>query len=327
MNRRDAPVSRGGTLLLGTALTTNAQSVKGARRMGWLGLGVLPDTDEARLEGRRVWAPARELGWVEGETLLVERRWTTDREKLRSFADELVRLNVELILTNGTEATLAAKSATSRIPIVFTSAFDPIRDRLVEDLAKTGGNVTGYSSVATAINMKRIEILRELLPSARRVGLLIYPPNRRVREEAARDCRSLDLEPVALEVASASNLENAVTEATRQRVNALLVYVGGTTSNEDVALMRAAIKHLLPTIVANKGWVELGGLVSLMADETEQYQRVAYYVDKILRGAKPSELPVQQPTKFVLSINLKTAKAIGITVPPPLLARADQVIE
>ena len=253
----------------------------------------------------------RELGWVEGQNLLVERRWTADSEKLRSIAEELVRLNVELILTHGTAATVAAKSATTRIPIVFAASFDPIRYGLVEDLAKPGGNVTGYSNVSTDQNTKLIAILRELLPSARRVGVLIHPPNPMFREEYVRACRLFGLEPVVFEVASVSARENAVAEATRQRVNALLVS-GGTSSSEDAALMRAAIEHSLPTVARGTEWVENGALVSLMADRTEQFHKIAYYVDKILRGAKPGDLPVQQPTKFVLSINLKTAKALGL---------------
>ena len=174
-------------------------------------------------------------------------------------------------------------------------------------------------------NTKLIEILRELLPSARRVGVLIHPPNPIFREEYVRACRLFGLEPVVFEVASVSALENAVTEATRQRVDALIVSSTGTSSNDDAAIMRAAIKHSLPTFTRSKQWVELGGLVSLMADETEQFHKIAYYVDKILRGAKPSDLPVQQPIKFVSSINVKTAKALGLTIPQPLLVKAELI--
>ena len=269
----------------------------------------------------------RELGWVEGKNLLSRAPLDGRSGKNAIVCRGIVRLNVELILTNGTAATLAAKSATTRIPIVFSAAFDPIRYGLVDDLAKPGGNVTGYSNVSTEQNTKLIEILRELLPSARRVGVLIHPPNPTFREEYVRACRLFGLEPVVFEVASVSALENAVAEAARQRVNALFVSSVGTSSNDDAALMRAAIKRSLPTFTRHKQWVELGGLVSLMADLTEHLHRIAYYVDKILRGAKPRDLPVEQPNKFVLSINLKTAKALGLTIPQPLLQRANEVIQ
>jgi ABC-type uncharacterized transport system substrate-binding protein len=324
MNRRDTLARFGAMLLLGTPFATIAQSVKSPRRIGSLGLGVLATPKELR----EIWAPARELGWVEGQNLFVERRWTTDPEKLQPYAEELVRLDVQLILTNSTAATIAAKNATSQIPIVFIgSAADPISSGLVADLARPGGNVTGYSSISTELSTKRIEVLRELFPSARRVGVLIHPPSSMLREIVRSACLSSGLEPVILEIASAGALENAIIEATRQRTTALLVHVGSTTAADDAALMRAALKYSLPTIASHKAFVELGGLVSLMPDETEQYRVFAYYLDKILRGTKPSDLPVQRPTRFVLSVNLKTAKALGVTIPASLLARADQVIE
>ena len=324
MNRRDVVVTLGGTILIGIGFIAKAQGVKPARRIGSLGLGVVGTTEELQ----RVWAPARDLGWVEGRTILIERRWTTDPEKLRSNAEELVRLDVELIITNGDAATVAAKSATTRIPIVMAGSFDPVRSGLVANLARPGGNVTGYSSVAIALTEKSVEILREMLPDARRVGLLVYRPNPIAREQIERACRSLGLEPIVLEVASASAFEMALAEASRQRVAALLIRIGGGTTNaEDAALMRAVIKHPLPTVMNDRDLVRAGGLISLMADETEQYQILAYYVDRILHGASPSDLPVQQPTKFVLSINLKTAKTLRLSIFRSLLARADEVIE
>jgi putative ABC transport system substrate-binding protein len=323
MDRRGVLARLGGALLLGVAASTNAQDRKRIRRIGSLGLGVLGGPEELR----QIWAPARELGWIEGQNLTVERRWTTDPAKLRSYAEALVRLDVELILANGTAATRAAKSATTRIPIIMLASSDPVGDGLVEDLARPGGNVTGYSSVSPELTSKRVEILRELLPSARRVGVLIHPPNPTVREDAKRACRAAGLEPVIFEVTSTSTLGNAIADAARQRMQALIVRVGGTTPADDAALMRAAIAHSLPTVTAHKAFVEVGGLVSLMSDETEQYRIFAYYIDRVLRGARPNDLPIQQPTKFVLSINLKTAKALGVTVPPSMRARADEVIE
>jgi putative ABC transport system substrate-binding protein len=322
MNRRAALVTL--PTLAYAAFVRCAQGAGRVRRIGSLGLGILGSPEELQ----RVWAPARELGWIEGQNLLVERRWTTDPERLAAYAKELVRLDVELIITNGTAATLAAKAATTQIPIVMHgSAVDPIDAGLARDLARPGGNVTGYSSISAELTAKRIEILRELLPSVRRVGVLIYPSSPVLREEAMRLCRSFGLEPVILEAPSASALVDAITEATRQRATALIIRVGGTTGVEDAALMRAAIANSLPTVTNHKVFVDLGGMASLMADESEQNRILAYYLDRILRGARPSDLPIQQPTRFVLSINLKSAKALGVTVPASVRARADDLIQ
>jgi putative ABC transport system substrate-binding protein len=278
-----------------------------------------------------MWAPARELGWIEGQNLIVERRYAQGKaELLKSYAEELVRLNVELIVTNGTAATIAAKNATTRIPIVVYSAGDPVLSGLVASLARPGGNITGYSIVARELDAKRLELLQELLPTAQRVAVLIDPTNpynEIAREDRERVYRSLGMQPIFVGAAAASELENAVSEAARRRAQALIVPVDNLFWSSRVLLMRTALEHRLPTIVGHRDILEAGGLLSLAIDESEQFQVLAYFVDRILRGAKPADLPVQQPRKLLLSVNLKTAKALGITIPQSLLLRADEVTQ
>jgi len=316
----------GGSLLLARTVGTKAQAAKSVRHIGSLGPGLGPDP--AFLQ--RLWAPARELGWIEGENLIVERRYASKAELFKPYAEELVRLNVELIVTNGTPATIAAKNATRRIPIVMFSAGDPVRSGLVASLASPGGNITGYSIVARELDAKRLELLQKLLPTVQRVAVLIDPTNpynEIAREERERVYRSLGMQPIIVGAAAASELENAVSEAARRRAQALIVPVDSLFWTNRVLLMRTALEHRLPTIVGHRDILEAGGLLSLAIDETEQYRAMAYFVDKILRGAKPADLPVQQPSKLLLSVNLKTAKALGFTIPQSLLLRADEVIE
>ena len=327
MNRRGALAMLGGTLFLARTVGTKAQAAKSVRHIGWLGPGSASDP----VYFQRVWAPARELGWIEGQNVIVERRYAEGKaELLKPNAEELVRLNVELIVTNGTAATMAAKNATTRIPIVMYSAGDPVRSGLVASLARPGGNVTGYSIVAPELDAKRLAILRELSPTAQRVAVLIDPTNpynEIAREERERVYRSLGMQAIIVGAATASELENAVSEAARRRAQALIVPVENLFWAQRVLLMRIALEHRLPTIVGNRDILEAGALVSLANDESEQFRVMASFVDRILRGAKPADLPVQQPSKLLLSFNLKTAKALSITVPRSLLLRADEVIE
>jgi putative tryptophan/tyrosine transport system substrate-binding protein len=280
--------------------------------------------------GHQALAQARELGWIEGQNLIVERRYASGKaELLRPYAEELVRLNVEVILTFGTAATIAARNATTRIPIVMVSAADPVRSGLVASLARPGGNITGFSMVAPDLDAKRVALLRELLPTAQRVGVLVNranPYDEIVREENERMYRSLGLQPIIVYVAAASELENTVAEAAQRRAQALVVSPDSLFNSNGAVIMRNALKHALPTVVADTDVLEAGGLLCLETDDAEVIRVSAYFVDKILRRAKPADLPVQQPTKFVLSINLKTAKALGLTIPQALL-RADKIIE
>ena len=327
MSRRGLLAMLGAALLLGGTLGAEAQTAKGVRRIGSLVHGAPMSSTDLQ----RMWALARELGWVEGQNLIVERRYTGGKEELlRTYAEELVRLNVELIVTDGTAATIAAKNATTRVPVVMYSAGDPVRSGLVASLARPGGNITGFSLVALELDAKRLELLRELLPSAQRVAVLVNPANpysEIVREERDRAIRSLGMQPITVGAAAAGELENAVTEAVRQRAEALIVTIETLFYSNRFLLMRIALGHGLPTIVGDRDLLEAGGLLSLAIDEADQYRALAYFVDRILRGAKPAELPVQQPSKLLLSLNLKTAKALGITIPQSLRLRADEVIQ
>ena len=210
------------------------------------------------------------------------------------------------------------------------SAGDPVRAGLVASLARPGGNITGFSIVGPEIDAKRLALLRELLPGLQRVGVLENSTNpycRAVRKEFEQACRSLGLQPIIIEVAAAGELENAIAELARRRAQALFVQRDGLFFENRVPLMSAALRYALPTLAADKEMLEAGALVSYAPNDAEQNQRYAAFVDRILRGAKPADLPIEQPTKFELVINLKAAKALGITVPQSLLLRADEVIQ
>jgi putative tryptophan/tyrosine transport system substrate-binding protein len=313
--------------IVAAPLAAIAQQAAIVRRIGVLAIEPLPTQAELTEEA----APFRALGWVEGKNLLVERRYVNGRvELLRPFAEELVRLKVEIIGTLSTPAALAAKNATSTIPIVIWSAADPVGSGLVASLSRPGGNVTGLSLLGPEVDAKRLALLRELLPGLLRVGVLEQAGNpyyRAHRSEFAQACRSLGFQPIFVEVAAADELQNAVAEMARLRAQALWVPPGGVFYANRVALIAAASKYALPTVTQDKGMLAEGAFAFFAYSEAEQNQRYASFVDRILRGAKPAELPMEQPTKFELGINLKTAKALGITVPKPLLLRADEVIQ
>ncbi len=233
-------------------------------------------------------------------------------------------------MASGTDAAVAAKEATTRIPIVIFSAGDPVGARLVASLSRPGGNITGFSILTTELNVKRLEVLHELLPAAERVGELVNPTNpisRVARKEYEEAYRSLGMQPLFIEVAVASELENAFAELARRQAQALVVSFDNLFNENSVWIMRAAVGHALPTMVGSRDIVEDGGLVSYTFSGAERSRRFAYFIDKILRGAKPADLPIERPTTFELVINLKTAKQLGLTVPQSLLRRADVVIQ
>jgi len=273
----------------------------------------------------------RELGWVEGRNLLIEQRYANGRaELLQPFAQELVRLKVEIIVTVGTQATLAAKNATTSIPIVMFAVGDPVRTGLVASLARPGGNITGFSVVVTEREAKRLALLRETLPAAQRVGVLVNstnPVSSVLQREDAPLYRSLGIQPIIIAVAREDELEGAIAEMARQRAQALVVGDDPLFATHSVPIMNGAIKHALPTIVETREMLEAGALLSYAFSQSEQFRRYASFVDRILRGAKPADLPIEQPTQFVLGINLKTAKTLGLTIPQSLLLRADEVIQ
>jgi ABC-type uncharacterized transport system substrate-binding protein len=310
--------------MIAAPLAASAQTGTTVRRIGYLAVGLSDTPAEAELQA----APLRALGWVEFRNLLIERRYAERSENLGPLAQELVRLKVEIIVAWGTDAVLAAKNATATIPIVIGSAGDPVGSGLAASLARPGGNITGFSIVGKEVDAKRLALLRELLPGLQRVGRLedsTYPVFRATRTDFEQACRSLGMEPITIEIAAADELENAIAEIAR-RAQALVAGFG-LGSPELPTLMRATLKYQLPTIGPDKAALEAGALAYFGNSDAEFKERNAAFIDRILRGAKPADIPIEQPTKFELGINLKTAKALGITVPQSLLLRADNVIQ
>jgi putative ABC transport system substrate-binding protein len=273
----------------------------------------------------------RELGWIEGKNVAFERRYAENRlERLAEFAAELVHLNVDVIVVEGTLAPLAAKRATSTIPIVMAVAGDPLGSGLVESLARPGGNVTGMSLMAPDLGGKRLELLKELLPRLGRVAVLWNATNRYaalVYKQTQAAGRTLGIEVQSLEVRGPDDFDGAFATARQQHSDALITVEDPLTGSYRERIMHFAAVDRLPSLHGLREEVVAGGLISYGANFEDLFRRAAGYVDKILRGVKPADLPVQQPTKFELVINLKTAKAFGLQVPPSLLARADEVIE
>jgi putative ABC transport system substrate-binding protein len=280
-------------------------------------------------------APLRELGWIEGKNLSVERRAGDGQSDWAHFAEELVRLNVELILSRGSVATLEAKKATTTIPIVMSSSADPVALGLVASLARPGGNVTGYASMGPEIVAKRAGVVHELLPAARRIAVIdpeiadkesdpIAAINALLLQQESTTYRSLGVEPIRIELAMPyENMQwdNAFSEAASRGASAVDLYIGGPPE-----IIRAASAQRLPIIVTTREQLEAGGLMYLEIDQSDRARRVAAIVDKILRGAKLADIPVEQPTRFKLGINVKSASALGITIPQSVVMRADEVI-
>jgi len=303
-----------------------AQQLAGVHRLGNLSLRSGPDeTDEAFIQG------LRELGHVEGRSIAIEYRWAGGKaERLPEMAAELVRQKVELIVAQGTLASEAAKRATASIPIVFVGVGDPVGSGLVASLSRPGGNVTGFTILSTDLAGKRLQILRELLPRADRVALLVHRPASPtpllIREMRAAS-QKLGIQITAQEIDAAVDLPSAFAAMKRERAQALVVQQNPITTENARRIAELAAQHRLPAIYYRRDFVEAGGLMSYGANAGVIYRRAATYVDKILKGAKPADLPVEQPTKFEFIINLKAAKALGLPIPPALLVRADEVIQ
>jgi putative ABC transport system substrate-binding protein len=270
------------------------------------------------------------LGWIEGKNITIEYRFAEQKlERLPELAAELVRLKVDLIVVPGVPPALAAKKATTAIPIVMTIANDPVGQGLVASLARPGGNVTGFSSLANEINTKMLEVLKDAIPKLARVGLLRTAPS-----GSSTQLKELSLAAVALELKledietklNAKSLESAFQTAKQKQVNAIMTFSTRSFFAERKRIVELALKYRLPAIYFAREFVDEGGLMSYGPDGTDLFRRAAIYVDKILKGAKPADLPVQQATKFEFVINLKAAKQIGLTIPPEVLARANQVI-
>jgi putative ABC transport system substrate-binding protein len=271
----------------------------------------------------------RNLGYVEGQNLVIEYRSADGRaERFPDLASELVRLKVDLIVTRGTPAVQAAKKAAGTIPVVMAATGAPFL--VVASLARPGGNVTGMTTLSAELIGKRIELLKELVPNLSRLALLhnignpMSPPE---WEETKAAARSLALQVVLLDVRNEEDLHRAFEVAVQQHVDALLIGADGLTQAHQRTIVDLAARNRLPAIHPSSDFVEIGGLVSYGVNYPHLYFRAASFVDKILKGAKPADLPVEQPTKFELAINLKTATVLGLTIPPMLLVRADEVIE
>ena len=273
----------------------------------------------------------RELGYKEGQNLeIVYRSSDGHDERFPDLAGELVRSKVDLFLTRGTPAALAARSASGTIPVVMAASGEPVGSGLVASLARPGGNVTGLSSGLTEPYAKRVELLKELVPRLVRVAAIFNMGNRasvaqwHVVEATAR---ALGIKPQLLDVRSPEDLPRLFDAAAQQRAQALIVGLDGVTQGNLRPIAELAARQRLPSIYGEKEYVKFGGLLTYGASDYDMYRRAATFVDKIFKGAKPADLPVEQPTKFELVINLKTAKALGLTIPPSLLVRADEVIQ
>jgi putative ABC transport system substrate-binding protein len=313
-------------LLVALCFSAGAQQPKKIPRIGYLG----SVSSSPRIETFR--QGLRELGYVEGKNIFIERRHHEGKiDRLPALAAELVRLKVDIIITAGAPAARAAKEATSTIPIVMTQVGDPVGSGFVASLARPGGNITGLSTVAPELNGKRLEILNEVVPGLSRVavfGTSTDPDNAQSLREVELAARVLKVQLQKLDVLDPNDIETAFRAATKGRAEAVLMMVTGTfASTRGTEIVELAVKARLPVIYNRPQNVEAGGLMSYGVDNRDLDRRAAIYVDKILKGLKPADLPVEAPTKFELVINLKAAKQIGLTIPPNVLARADKVIK
>src|SRR5258705_1173657 len=326
MNKRIFAVALG-PLLFALCVPTEAQQQAKVSKIGWL--SARPASNNSRQEV--IVRMLRDLGYVGGKNIAFEYRYADNRlDRFPALADELVRLKVDVLLTPGTPGALALKSATKTIPIVFADVTDPVAAGLVGSLARPGGNITGFSSIEALLAGKRLELLKEAVPKISRVAVLWNPhdpSSAQQWKESQLAARELGLQLHSMEVSSADQFESAFKEANQVRNSALVVVSSALAFSNQKRLADLAIKNRLPAIYTRGDFVDSGGLISYGPDQTERYRRVAAMIDKILKGTKPADIPVEQPTKFDLMINLKTAKQIGLTIPPNVLVRADKVIK
>ena len=327
MDRRAFIVSITGSLLA-APLAADAQKAAKVYRVGML------ETRSTALNAANIDAFRQgmlELGYKEGENLQIEYRSADGHdERFPGLATELLNLKVDLILTRGTPAALAAKNATRTTPVVMAASGGPLEAGIVPSLARPGGNITGLSSGITESYPKRVELLTELLPGLRRIAALlnmtnrVVPPQWEIIQESARSRR---IEAQLLNIRHPEDLPGAVEAGVKGRAQALVVGLDGVTQGNLRPIAELARKHRLPSVYPARDYAQLGGLMTYGSSDFHLYHRAATFVHKIFKGAKPADLPIEQPTKYELFINLKTARTLGLTIPPSLLARADQVIE
>jgi putative tryptophan/tyrosine transport system substrate-binding protein len=298
-------------------------------KIGWLGAGPASVPGGAsELFSREL----RRLGYVNGKNIAIEYRYATNKlDQLPALADELVRLKVDLLVTGGSNGALAAKNATKTIPIIFYNvASDPVTLGLVDSLARPGGNITGFSTISGVLIGKRLELLKEIIPRLARVAVLWDPQNSGSAQQwkdSQLPARELGLQLYSMEISSADKFESVFQESARAGSDALTVTQNPLITSRRKQVADLATKSRLPTMYHQRDFVESGGLMSYGTDQIEPYRRAAVFVDKILKGTKPADIPVEQPTKFEFIVNLKAAKQIGLTIPPNVLARADKVIK
>jgi putative ABC transport system substrate-binding protein len=316
-------------LLVALTLSAQAQQPKKVPRIGYL-TAQEPAHESTRYDAFR--AGLRELGYIEGQSIVIETRYAGgDADEYPRLAAELVSLKVDLIVAGGgSSLARAAKETTKTIPIVITGGSDPVAAGLVVSLARPGGNLTGLTGITAELAGKRLELLKETLPRLTRVGVLWNPEDKGSAQgfkEIEIAAPTLRLEVQSLQVRNPSNFESAFKAAIAGQARALQVLPSGLVTSHRNRIVEFATKNRLPTMFGDAAHVEAGGLMSYGPNAPDLYRRAATYVDKILKGAKPADLPVEQPTKFDMMINLRTAKQIGVTIPPNVLARADKVIK
>ena len=318
------------TLLFAVSVSVDAQQPAKTPRIGYVS-----GTGDASNQGPYVEAlrqGLRDLGYIEGKNIVIEYRGAEGKlDRIPSLVNELVQLKVDVLVVPLPGAIRAAKHATKTIPIIMVSGEDPVTEGLVDSLARPGGNITGLATLSAQLSGKRMELLKEVVPRLSRVGVLrdadVQSAARAFKEYEAA-ARALKIQIQALEVRGMNpDLERAFQTATKARVNALITITNANLFLKQKRIADLAIKNRLPSMYHGNTWVESGGLMSYSTDELAIYRRAATYVDKILKGAKPTELPVEQPTKFEFVINLKTAKALNLTIPQSVLFRADRVIK
>jgi putative tryptophan/tyrosine transport system substrate-binding protein len=313
--------------LLGAPLAAQAQPAGKVWRIGFLGLAS-PSIFEKQVEALR--AGLRDLGYLEGKNVVIEYRWAEGKyDRLSDLAGELVRLGVDVLVTHGTPGALAAKRATTTIPIVVATSADAVASGIVESLSRPGGNVTGLTYFIPELNAKRLEIFKEIFPRTGRMAILVHSQNPAmtpIMQAVGPIATAFKIGLQQFPVRGPDEFEAAFSAMTNSRVDAVVIIEDPTFQANAGVLAGLAVQKRLPS-TGFKEFAEAGGLLGYGIDIVGLFRRAAYFVDRILKGAKPGELPVERPTKFDLVVNLRTAKALGLTIPPSLLLRADQVIE